>query len=144
MLIFVAGAALTLAAVLVAVWYWRAKLACLDAAQGAETMTSSALLQGVLAVTSLLTFLLLVSSCWFSRDFRSVQSGVRPLPGPSDGVSMLLPGVVALLCALLDLECGWLQSAASASRFERWRQRINKVLLYVVPLFIILVVGVPP
>jgi hypothetical protein len=142
--IFVAGAALTLAAVLVAVWYWRAKLACLEAAKVAGTMTASALLQGVLAVTTLLSFLLLVSSCWFSWDFQSAPSAARPLPGLSDGVSMLLPGAVALLCAILDLECGWLPSTASARRFELARQRISKILLYAVPLSIILVVGVPP
>lgn len=142
--IFVAGAALTLAAVLVAVWYWRAKLACLDAGKVAETMTSSALLQGVLAVASLLTFLVLVSSGWFSWDFRSVQSAASPLPGLADGISMLLPGAVALLCAILDLGCGWSYSTASGGRFDLWRQRISKVLLYAVPLFIILVVGVPP
>ena len=142
--IFVAGAALTLAAALVAVWYWRVRLACLEAAKAAEAMTSSALLQGVLAAASLLSFLLLASSCWFSQDFKSIQSAARPLPELSDGVSMLLPGAVALLCAILDLECGWFHSTASASRFELWRQRINKVLIYAVPLFIILVVGVPP
>jgi len=142
--IFVAGAALTLAAVLVAVWYWRAKLAYVEAEKIAETMTSSALLQGVLAVTSLFGFLLLASSCWFSQDFRSAPSAARPLPGLADGVSMLLPGTVALLCAMLDLEYGWLHSTARAGRFELWRQRISKVLLYAVPLFIILTVGVPP
>ena len=142
--IFIVGALLTMAAVLVAVWYWRAKLACLQAANVAQTMTSSALLQGVLAITSLLSFLLLVSSCWFSWDFRSVHSAAKPLLAPSDGVSLLLPGVLALLCAILDLEYGWLHSTTSGSHFELWRRRISKVLLYAVPLFIILVVGVPP
>jgi hypothetical protein len=142
--IFVAGAALTLAAVLVAVWYWRAKLACLETTEVAKAMTSSALFQGVLAATSLLTFLLLVSSGWFALDYRSASSAIKPLLGLADGVSMLLPGAVALLCAILDLECGWSYSTAPASRFELWRQRINRILPYAVPLFIILIVGVPP
>jgi hypothetical protein len=142
--IYTAGALLTLVAAVVAVWYWRAKLACLETAKVAETMKSSGLLQGVLAVTSLLTFLLFVCSCWFSRDPQSVKSAARPLLGLSDGVLMLLPGAMAMLCAILDLECGWLYSTASAGRFELWRQRISKVLLYAVPCFIILVVGVPP
>jgi hypothetical protein len=142
--IFVAGAALTLAAVLVAVWYWRAKLARLETTKVANAMASSALFQGVLAATSLLTFLLLVSSGWFSSDYRSASSAIKPLLGLADGVSMLLPGAVALLCVIFDLECGWSYSTASAGRIDLWRQRISKVLLYTVPLFIILVVGVPP
>jgi hypothetical protein len=142
--IFVAGAALTLAAEFLAVWYWRAKLACLDAAKAAETMTSSALLQSVLAGASFLTFLLLASSCWFSWDFHSVPSAARPLLAPSDGVSLLLPGVLALLCALLDMEFRCARSSAPTGRFELWHQRISRVLLYAVPLFIILIVGVPP
>jgi hypothetical protein len=144
LLIFVAGAALTLAAAIAAVWYWRAKLASLEAAKVAEIMTSSALLQGVLAVSSLLSFLLLACSCWFSRDPYSAKSAARPLLEASEGIRMLVPGAVALLCAILDMECGWSHSTGTAGRFELWRQRISRVLLYTVPLFIILVVGVPP
>ena len=144
LLIFVSGALLTMSAVLLTVWYWRAKLACLETAMVAEAMTSSALLQGVLALTSLLASLMLVSSCWFSRDYRGGPSAARPLPALYDGVSMLLPGAAALLCAMLDMKYGWLSSTASAGRFELWRRRVNKCLLYAVPSFIILVVGVPP
>ena len=142
--LYVAGALFALVAAVVAVWFWRAKLAGLDAAKGAEIMRSSGMFQGVLAVISLLTFVVLVCSCWFSRDPQSVPSAARPLLGPSDGVSLLLPSIVALVCAILDLAGGWLNSTASTSHFELWRQRISKVLLYAVPLFIILVLGVPP
>jgi hypothetical protein len=113
--IFIAGAALTLAAALVAVWYWRVKLAGLEAAKLAETMTSSALLLGVLAISSLLSFLLLASCCWFSQDYRLVSSAARPLLRSSDGISLLLPGILALLCAMLDMNFGCRQSSTSAS-----------------------------
>ena len=42
------------------------------------------------------------------------------------------------------MECAASRSTAPAGRFELWRQRISRVLLYAVPLFIILIVGVPP
>ena len=140
LLIYVAGALLTLTAAGLAIWYWRAKLAGLDTAKAAEIMVSSALVQGVLAVTSLPVFLLLVCSDWFSRDFQSVQSAAKPLLGLSDGVLLLLPGAVALICTVLDLEC----STVSVARLDQWRRRVGKVLLYAVPLFVILIVGVPP
>jgi hypothetical protein len=142
--IFVAGAALTLAAVLVAVWYWRAKLACLEAPKVAGVMTSSALLQGVIAVASLFVFLVLVSASWFTWDFRSASSAARPMLESSGWVSMLLPSVVALICAVLDLECGGSHATAPAGRFELRHQRISRILLYAVPLFLILIVGIPP
>ena len=142
--IFVAGSALTLAAALVAVWFWRAKLASLEAAKGAKAMLSSALFQGVLAAVSLLACLSLASSCWFSSDFQSAPSAARPLPGLADGVALLLPGAVALLCALIDLECGWSYLTAADVPGELWRQRVNRILLYATPLLIILLVGVPP
>jgi len=142
--VYIAGVLLTLVAAAVAVWYWRAKLACLAAADAAETMRSSGVLQTVLAVASLATFLPVLCSSWFSHDLETVRSAVRPALDPSDALPMLLPGVVALLCAIFDLECAWSMSAAAAGRFDQWWRRINACLRYAVPLLIVLLVGVPP
>ncbi len=51
---------------------------------------------------------------------------------------------MALVCAAFDLEYGFNQSADSTNRLEQWPLRLGKVLRYAVPVFIILVVGVPP
>jgi hypothetical protein len=141
--IFVAFVVLTLACGVVGVWYWRSKLASLKAAEVSPTMMASALLQAIMAITSLLVSLLLATSSWFSRDFRTVGFAPRSVADPGEAISMLIPGAVALLWAILDLEFGWLGSPASANRLELWHQRINKVLTYVVPVLVILVVGVP-
>ncbi len=142
--IFLAGSCATMAAVLVMVWYWRAKLASLKSAHLAETMTASAVVQVLLAMMSLLACLLLASGCWFSHDFHIAPNATRPLLEMSDGISLMIPALLALLCAVLDLESGWLGMAAPVAGFERWRRRAGKFLLWAVPILIVLAVGVPP
>jgi len=141
--IYVVGALVAVVAAWVMVWWWRHKLALCEVSQAAGPMTSSALLAGLLAATSATVYALLLSSGW-SRDFRSASSGLRLATSGSDAVSLLLPCVIALACAAVDLECGFGQPTASASRFEPWRLRLGKVLRYAIPVFVILVVGVPP
>jgi hypothetical protein len=144
LLIFLAGSALTIGAILFMVWYWWAKMSRLKPAELAEAMKTSSLLQGTLAVSSLAASILLASSSWFSLDFRGVQNAARPAPDSLTGIAMVLPGGIALICALLDMERGWMWSDGLANRFERWRRRANKILLYAMPLGIVLIVGIPP
>ena len=64
--------------------------------------------------------------------------------GCIEAITLLVPCAVALLCAAIDLKYGSSHPAKSASQLERRRLRINKLLLYAVPAFIILALGVPP
>ncbi len=144
LLIFLIGSCLTMGLVFGSVWYWRAKLGSLKSPHLTGTMTASATTQGVLAVVSLLACLLLASSCWFSRDFHIAPNAARPLPDAAEGLSMLLPAALAFLCAILDLECGWLGAPLPVAGFERWRLRAGKTLLVAVPILVILMVGIPP
>jgi hypothetical protein len=125
------------------VWWWRCKLARCEASKAAGFMASSALLEGVLAAASAVVYILLLPLDW-SRDFRSASSGLRLPTSGVDAVGMLVPCVSALVCVAVDLKYGFCQPNGSASRFEPSRLRLGKVLRYVVPVFIILVVGVPP
>ena len=142
--IFVGGAGMTMAAALLSVWYWRAKLKSLRIPDLADTMTASALLQGVLGAASFVLCFLLASASWFSHDPRFAPNAARPAPDGFDALSMLIPGAVALFCAIFDLERGWLGAGSPTQRFESWRRIGNRLLLFATPVFIILVIGAPP
>lgn len=140
--IFAAAVLAALVIVLVKVRWWRHKLSRIPARQLAGYMTFSALLQGAFAVISMVMYLALLFSYHFSRDF-AYQNGPWKAPGEFPAVTLLLPGVLAVACVALDTK-GYLRSIQSPDRPERRWLRVGKVLGYSVPVFIILVVGVPP
>ncbi len=144
LLIFLLGCCLTVALVLIMVWYWRAKLATLKVPHLTEAMTASGLLQGVLAAISFVAWSLLASACWFSHDFRLAENGMRPFPETSDGQSMLMPAMLSLFCAGFDLEHGWLGAASPVESFERWKRRASRILAFAMPVIVVLFVGVRP
>jgi hypothetical protein len=142
LLIYIAGAAFTLFMSWLTVWYWRGKLAEIETSRASGFMTASAVLEGVYAATSLIVFALLLSGGWFSLDFHSKPS-VRPEIGGFDAVRLLVPAVMALLCVAVDLESGLGQSAGFSRSGERY-PGLGRILRYATPIFILLVVGVPP
>jgi TPR repeat len=144
MVIYAAGAAFTLFMVWVTVWYWRAKLAGTEAARAPEFMTAAALLEALLAASSMIVYVFLLCSGWFSRNFQTAPSSLRPPTSQTDALRMLVPCAVALICAAFELKYGLGHSAKSASQLELWRLRLGRILRYATPLFIILVLGVPP
>jgi hypothetical protein len=141
--IYVAGAAFTLFMVWLTVWYWRGKVDIIEASKAPGFMTAAALMEGVLAAVSMIVYVLLLCSGWFSSDFQGLPAA-RPPTAEFDAIRLLLPCLLALVCAAVDLESGLGQSPRSASRLEQSYLRLGKVLRYAVPVFIILVVGVPP
>ena len=143
LLIYIAGAAFTLFMSWLMVWYWRSKVAGIEASKAPVFMTAAALLEGVLAAVSMIVYALSLCSTWFSHDFQAAAS-IRPPTSEFDAVTLLVPCLMALVCAAVDLECGLNQSVESASRFEQRRLRLGKILHYAVPVCIVLVVGVPP
>jgi hypothetical protein len=142
--LFVGGILLALVAAGVMVWRWRLKLAVIEAPKAAASMASSALLAGVLAATSMIVYVLLLCAGWFSRDFGTANSAIRPPLSVLEAIAMLVPCAVALICAAVELEYGFCHSVESSKRSERWRLSVNKVLRYAVPVFIVLALGVPP
>lgn len=144
LLIYTGGVFLVLAAALLAMGRWQHKLARVEASRLPELMTSSALLEGLLAVTSLAVYAALLTSDWFSRDFRTASPGFRPPMNASDAITMLVSGAVALICAALDRQSSFRQPVRSNSLSRQRRLRLNGFLRYATPVFIILAVGVPP
>jgi hypothetical protein len=142
--IYAAGSLVTLIAALATLWCWRRRLALIEAPKLAGVMAGSALMEGILAVLSLVVYALLVSSDWFSRDFEAAGASIRQSTSAWEAVTMLIPCDLALLFMAIDLKYGSGPPAKSVSQLERRRLRINKLLYFAVPAFIILVIGVPP
>ncbi len=88
LLIYVAGALFTLLAAGLMGWYWRGKLATLEASKAPAFMAASALLEGLLAAVSMTVYALLLCSTWFSRDFRTAVS-IRPPTSEFEAVTLL-------------------------------------------------------
>jgi hypothetical protein len=142
--IYAAGAAFTLFMVWVMVLYWRAKLAGTEAVEAPEFMRAAALLEALLAASSMIVYVFLLCSGWFRRDFLTAPSSLRPPTSKTDALRLLVPCAVALICAAFELQYGLRDSAKCASQVELWRLRLGRILCYAAPLFIILVLGVPP
>jgi hypothetical protein len=143
LLIYIAGAAFTLFMAWLLVWYWQGKLASVEPPRASGFMTAAGALQGVLAAASMIVYAFLLCSRWFSSDFQGVSS-VRPAIDEFEALRLLVPCLLALICAAVDLECGLDQSARSAGRLARAYVRLGRVLRYALPAFIVLVVGIPP
>jgi hypothetical protein len=139
LLIYVAGAAFTLFMAWLMGWYWRGKLGGIAPARVSGFMAAAALLEGLLAVVSLIVYAMLLGSGCFSGHV-----GARLPASDFDAVRWLAPCLVALICAAVDLEYGLDQTAGSANRFQQAYLRLGKVLRYAAPVFVLLVVGVPP
>jgi hypothetical protein len=142
LILYVLGAGLTVVMSGLTMWYWRARLARVEAARAPEFMTAAALLQGLLAMTSMVAFALLLCSDWFSRDFRSVAA-IRAAPDKLDSIILLVPCVIALVCTTVDLWRGFGAEVTGAPK-EQWRLRRDEILRYAVPVFVILILGVSP
>src|SRR5262249_34553281 len=99
----------------------------------------SALLQGIIASGSMLLYLLLLSSRYVPS-----RSALREPAGQFDKFTIFLPGVMALVCTALDMKYGYVHLIGAADRFTQCRLRVNRALLYAMPVLIILVIGVPP
>jgi hypothetical protein len=143
LLLYVAGAAFTLFMSWLMVWYWRGKLSEFSPTEAPGFMKAAALLEGVLAAASLIVYAVLLCSEWFLYDFHS-EASVRPPTEDLVAARLLVPCVVALVCAVIELGCGLGQTAGPTNRFEQRHLRLGKILRYVAPVFILLVVGVPP
>ena len=139
--IYAAGLLLTVGTAVGAVSWWRARLARLEPAKAAACMTSGAARCVVLALASLIAFLSLLCSYWFSHHFDQEALAVRARPPTLDMLRLLLPAVGALLCLGLDFKQVFL-GASSGPAGEH--PLLNRVLRYGIPVLIILVLGIPP
>src|ERR1051325_140163 len=142
--IYVAGLVLAVAAALACVWWWRRWIGRIERSQATGGMTSAALLLGSLAPTSLLAFLSLVSAYWFSHDPQFSRSGLRGPYEPLDALRMLVPAVMAFVCAVLDSRRA---PSAWGKPFNDPSPNQNKssgLLRWGVPILLVLILGVPP
>ena len=136
LLIYVAGALLTLVAVFVAVWCWRRQAGRPMRRANVAGDHDRPLLcsRGCWPNSACSRLLLLLLRTGSPGIFRSARIRYQAVCRDFDGVSLLLPGAVALVCAAIDLKYGLVvRSTASASASSWRRLRINKFLLYAVP-----------
>jgi hypothetical protein len=140
--IYVLGAACTLFMSWLMVWYWRGKVAGVEPSKASGFMTAAAWTAGALALISLAVYAVMLCSAWFSGGAGAGPS-IRPPSGEFDAVRLLAPCLVALACAVVDLEFGLGQTARSSGRFAQAYLRVGKVLRYAVPVLILLVIAVP-
>ncbi|PWU14145.1 MAG: hypothetical protein C5B50_17895 [Verrucomicrobia bacterium] len=132
--------------------------------RGAAAMFSAALLLGCLAGLSMGAFLLLLSSHFASHEFGPIYSSVRePLP-TFDGLRLLVPAVLAVGCAVVELRSkkagGILRPAPNGTAQQYPERRVrarglqdlvgrvpsrgaDRLLCWGIPAVIILVIAVP-
>ena len=141
--IFVAGLFFTMVAGLATVAWWKTLWRGIPAAQLAEFLTRLALWQGGLAVASMIGFIWLLCSYWFSHDFLR-SAAVRQSGGWPDDVRLILPALLAVICLVMNPRFGSPPAVGSLERAEARRRLVNKALSFAIPLLIVLAVGVAP
>ncbi len=135
--IYALGLSGTLAVAMAFVLWWARQIRRLGTVAGESFMRSTAALCGLLACGSLLGFVSLLASYWFSHDLQNARTVLREPAAPFDEARLLLPAMLALACAVLDLRLGFWRQKETGTRNLR-------CLRYVLPLFIVLVLAIPP
>jgi hypothetical protein len=135
--IYALGAAITLAAALLAARFWLGCLSRVSSGNLDALMTFSALLQGILAVVSFGSQLLMIAARFAAQDTTFRQ----PL-GPLDGFAVLVPAVLAVVCVALDLRSRSSRTT-SADGSVGWLKFAGPLFAWVTPIFIVAVVWIP-
>jgi hypothetical protein len=137
--IYAAGILGTLAAILMMDRWWRKRLAHVPAEHLGVVGPTGAFIQAAAAAGSMVLYLAIVAS-----RFVSTQAGSGERVEPMLGLVLLVPAAMALGWTVLDLSFGWAYPRAGLESVNRWPHRMNHFLLYAVPVFLVLVVGIPP
>ena len=137
--VWVIGILLTLILILAAVQFWRMKLRRVERCRLAGFMTYSALLYLVLGVFSLVVYLLLLASRYASTS----QNSLREPHDQFATIILFLPALMAIICVIWDMNYAYRHAVNFSARFNRWRRRLNRTILYATPALLVLILYVP-